>query len=71
MEINVMLYSQIIFIIALAIGAVSYYLGRKKTKQPMLTGVLGFFLGLIPILGLIYLIVLVRKPELAASTAEA
>lgn len=41
----------------------SYSLGRTKTENPKAAGVVGFFLALIPPVGLIYLAILVLKEE--------
>jgi hypothetical protein len=41
----------------------SYYLGCTKTENPVISGVIGFFLSLVPPLGLIYLIILSLKEE--------
>lgn len=71
MDINATLLGQFIVTCAVIIGFVSYYLGRRKTQTPIITGLLGFVLGFIPILGLIYLIVLVMKNDVTpASTAD-
>lgn len=45
-------------------GMLSYSLGRKKTTNPKLTGMLGTVLGLFPLLGIIFLIVLVLKADI-------
>lgn len=45
-------------------GILSYSLGRKKTTNPKLTGMLGAVLGLFPLLGVIFLIVLVLKADI-------
>ncbi|MFB2683985.1 hypothetical protein ACE02B_02000 [Shewanella mangrovisoli] len=47
-------------------GMLSYSLGRKKTTYPKLTGMLGAVLGLFPLLGIIFLIVLVLKADITA-----
>lgn len=71
MDINATFLGQFIFISAIVIGLVSYYLGRRKTQTPVITGLLGFVLGLVPLLGLIYLVVLVLKRDvLPNSTAS-
>ena len=47
-------------------GMLSYSLGRKKTTNPKLTGILGAVLGLFPLLGVIFLIALVLKADITA-----
>lgn len=63
MDINATFIGQFALISGLLIGIVSYYLGRRKTQTPVIAGVLGFVLGLIPIFGIIYLIVLMLKKD--------
>lgn len=58
----------IVFI--LVVGALSYYLGRRKTQTPILAGLLGLVLSIIPPFGLVYLVVLVLKKDVG-STSEA
>jgi len=43
----------------------SYYLGRTKTENPNITGLIGFFLSFVPPIGLIYLVILSLKEEVA------
>ncbi|MCC5856153.1 MAG: hypothetical protein JJU10_10835 [Idiomarina sp.] len=69
MNINASLIGQTIVISAVVIGLVSYYLGRRKTETPVLAGLLGFVLGIIPFVGIIYLVVLMFKRDIA--TVEA
>ncbi|RUO18521.1 hypothetical protein CWE08_11430 [Aliidiomarina iranensis] len=64
MDINATFAGQFLFVCGVIIGLVGYYLGRRKTQTPVLAGVLGFVLGLIPILGLIYLVVLMLKKDI-------
>ena len=63
MDINATFIGQFALISGLVIGIVSYFLGRRKTQTPVIAGVLGFVLGLIPIFGIIYLIVLMLKKD--------
>lgn len=68
MDINATFLGQFILISAIVIGLVSYYLGRRKTQAPVITGLLGFVLGLVPLLGLIYLVVLVLKRDVVTTS---
>ncbi|MCH8492167.1 MAG: hypothetical protein LAT53_02860 [Idiomarina sp.] len=63
MDINATFAGQFLLVCGVIIGLVGYYLGRRKTQTPVLAGVLGFVLGLIPILGIIYLVVLMLKKD--------
>jgi hypothetical protein len=70
LNINATLLGQSIFVFALIMGAVCYYLGRRKTQTPVLAGMLGVVLSIIPPFGLVYLVVLVLKKDVG-STSEA
>ncbi len=49
---------------AIVVAVVSFNLGKRKTTSPILVSILGFFLGLVPPLALIYLVVLVLKNDI-------
>ncbi|MEX1220533.1 MAG: hypothetical protein WEA82_00300 [Idiomarina sp.] len=61
MELNATLVGQVVVVFAIIVGILSYYLGKRKTNNPVIAGVLGALLSLIPVLGLIYLAVLLLK----------
>jgi hypothetical protein len=63
MNINATLLGEIMLVFVLLVGALSYYLGRRKTQTPLLAGLLGVMLSLIPPFGLVYLLVLVLKHD--------
>jgi predicted PurR-regulated permease PerM len=54
--------------IVLGLGAVfalvSYFLGKRKTNNPITVAVIGGLLGLIPVLGLIFIAVLALKSDI-------
>ena len=72
MNINATLVGQLIVVFALVVGVISYFLGRRKTQSPILAGVLGAVLSIVPLFGLIYLVVLILKNDvnLGAETAS-
>ncbi|WP_351014581.1 hypothetical protein [Shewanella sp. AC91-MNA-CIBAN-0169] len=72
MNINATLIGQLIVIFALLVGVISYFLGRRKTQSPIMAGVLGAVLSIVPLFGLIYLVVLMLKNDvnLGAETAS-
>ncbi|MFT6133346.1 MAG: hypothetical protein ACJAW2_002081 [Shewanella sp.] len=72
MNINATLVGQLIVIFALLVGVISYFLGRRKTQSPIMAGVLGAVLSIVPLFGLIYLVVLILKNDvnLGAETAS-
>ncbi len=69
MNINATLVGQIMFVFVLVVGALSYYLGRRKTQTPVLAGLLGVVLCIIPLFALVYLVVLVLKKDVGSTTA--
>lgn len=50
-------------------GVLCYYLGRRKTQTPVLAGLLGVVLSIIPPFALVYLVVLVFKKDLGSTSA--
>ncbi|MEM5507233.1 hypothetical protein ACRN9Z_02600 [Shewanella frigidimarina] len=72
MNVNATLVGQLIVVFALVVGVISYFLGRRKTQSPILAGVLGAVLSIVPLFGLIYLVVLMLKNDvnLGAATAS-
>jgi len=69
LNINATLLGEFIVLFALIMGAVCYYLGRRKTQTPILAGLLGVALSIIPPLGLVYLVVLVLKKDVGSTSA--
>lgn len=69
MNINATVLGQFIIVFALIMGALCYYLGRRKTQTPVLTGLLGMMLSIIPPFGLVYLVVLVLKKDVGSTSA--
>lgn len=69
MNINSLIFAELI--VVLIIGFLAYYLGRRKTQNPVLAGFLGALLAIIPPLGLIYLAVLLLKKDVISSSVAA
>lgn len=69
MDISITVLGPAMVVFILLVGYVSYLLGRKKTQNPVLTGVVGALLALVPPLGLIYLAVLALKKETSSSSS--
>lgn len=63
MNIDATLVGQLIFVLAIVMAVVGFYLGKRKTQTPFLVSVLGFVSDLVPPLALIFLIVLVLKSD--------
>ena len=70
MNIDATMYGQFVVIFALIMGALCYYLGRRKTQNPVLAALLGVVLSLMPLFGLIYLLVLLFKKDLSSTSAS-
>lgn len=70
MNIDATLYGQFVIIFALVMAALCYYLGRRKTQNPVLAGLLGAVSSLLPLFGLVYLIVLLFKKDLSSTSAS-
>ena len=64
MNINATLIGQIVFLFALLVPFMAYYLGRRKTETPVMCAVIGFFTAFIPPIAIIYLVVLVLKSDI-------
>ncbi len=69
MNINSLIFAELI--VLPIIGFLAYYLGRRKTQNPVLAGFVGAFLAIIPPLGLIYLAVLLLKKDVISSAVAA
>jgi len=69
LNINATLLGEFIVLFALIMGAVCYYLGRRKTQTPILAGLLGVVLSIIPPFGLVYLVILVLKKDVGSTSA--
>ena len=68
MNINATLLGEFIALFALIMGAVFYYLGRRKTQTPVLAGLLGVVLSLIPPFALVYFVVLLLKKDVGSAS---
>lgn len=47
----------------------SHHLGRRKTQTPVLAGVIGAGLSIVPILGVVYLVVLLLKKDINTTSS--
>ncbi|QBY04387.1 hypothetical protein E2K93_08280 [Thalassotalea sp. HSM 43] len=65
MNINATLIGEIILISIIVVGALSFYLGKRKTQTPKLATFIGVLLSLIPPLGLVYIAILVLKNDVS------
>lgn len=67
MNINPIVLGPAVLIIAVILGLISYQLGKRKTHNPVIAGVFGFILSLVPLLGIIYIIILLLKKDVTKS----
>ena len=67
MNINATLIGQVIFVFAVLMAAVGYYLGKRKTQSPFLASIVAFIAALVPPLAIIFLMVLVLKNDIKTS----
>ncbi|MEJ2442818.1 MAG: hypothetical protein P8Y42_05060 [Exilibacterium sp.] len=67
MNINISLLGPFIFVFAILIGIVSYYLGCRKTETPVLAALLGVIFSIVPVFGLVYVVVLMYKRDIGSS----
>ena len=51
MNIDATLVGQLIFVLAIVMAVVGFYLGKRKTQTPFLVSVLGFVSALVPPFG--------------------
>ncbi|MBQ4834651.1 hypothetical protein J8L70_15595 [Pseudoalteromonas sp. MMG010] len=64
MSISASLLGIILLILVPCFAGVSYYLGKRKTTTPIVVALMGGFLALIPLLGIIFIMVLIFKQDL-------
>ena len=68
---NITFIGELVFYSMFIVGALSYYLGKRKTSSPKIAVLIGVVLCIIPPLNLAYLIVLMLKNDVVdESTVE-
>ena len=68
---NITFIGELVFYSMFIVGALSYYLGKRKTTSPKIAVLIGVVLCIIPPLNLAYLIVLMLKNDVVdESTIE-
>jgi len=68
MNINATILGEIILFSMFIVGALSYYLGRRKTSTPKVATLIGVILCITPPLNIVYLIVLMLKNDIVSSS---
>jgi RsiW-degrading membrane proteinase PrsW (M82 family) len=69
MNINATLFGQIIVVLAIFMAVVGFYLGKRKTKNPILTSVIAFFTAVVPVFAFVFLAYLIMKEDLPKDTS--
>lgn len=68
---NITFIGELVFYSMFIVGALSYYLGKRKTTSPKIAVLIGVVLCIIPPLNLAFLIVLMLKNDVVdESTVE-
>ena len=71
LNMNITFIGELVFYSMFIVGALSYYLGKRKTTSPKIAVLIGVVLCVIPPLNLAYLIVLTLKNDVVdESTIE-
>jgi len=65
MNINATLLGELVFFSMFIVGALSYYLAKRKTTNPKIATLIGVLLCITPPLNIVYLIVLLLKNDVA------
>ena len=63
MNVSMTVIGQWMIVFIIVVGVLSYILGRRKTTTPIIAGIIGAVLALIPPLGMIYLVILLLKKD--------
>lgn len=63
MNINATLIGQVIFVFAIFMAVLCYFIAKKKNERPLLSAVVGFVTSLVPVVAIIYLVILMAKPD--------
>lgn len=61
---NITFIGELVFYSMFIVGALSYYLGKRKTTSPKIAALIGVVLCIIPPLNLAFLIVLMLKNDM-------
>lgn len=68
MNINETLFGQVVIVLAIIMAILGYYLGKRKTQTPIVTAIVAFFTALLPPVALIFIIILVVKNDVQATS---
>ena len=69
MNINATFFGELVFYSMFIVGALSYYLGKRKTSTPKMAALIGVLLCITPPLNIVYLIVLKLKNDVVPNSS--
>jgi hypothetical protein len=65
---NITFIGELVFYSMFIVGAISYYLGKRKTTTPIIATLIGIGLCILPPLNIVYLIVLMLKNDVSSNS---
>jgi hypothetical protein len=65
---NITFIGELVFYSMFIVGAISYYLGKRKTTTPIIATLVGIGLCILPPLNIVYLIVLMLKNDVSSNS---
>jgi hypothetical protein len=65
---NITFIGELVFYSTFIVGAISYYLGKRKTTTPIVATLIGIGLCILPPLNFVYLIVLMLKNDVSSNS---
>lgn len=65
---NISFIGELVFYSMFIVGALSYYLGKRKTTAPKISALIGVVLCIVPPLNLAFLIVLMLKNDVSPNS---
>jgi hypothetical protein len=68
MQMNISFIGELVFYSMFIVGALSYYLGKRKTTAPKISALIGVVLCIVPPLNLAFLIVLMLKNDVSPNS---
>lgn len=63
---NITFIGELVLYSMFIVGAISYYLGKRKTTAPIVATLIGIGLCIVPPLNIVYLIVLMLKNDVSS-----
>lgn len=64
MGLNATIFGQIILVLAIIMAFLGYYLGKRKTQNPILTAIVAVVSAFVPPLAIVFLMALLLKNDI-------